>query len=124
MSLGVLFARPSSGASSSLIAYLYDVLTLLSDILSDETRSRCIHTLRDHYHIRDPQLLFTFGYSEVAEEERLHLVTRPSLGTELETTAQPFLLRQWEMMQDATPLMGDNDTSLSLTLFGARKSVL
>ncbi|CAK1359716.1 unnamed protein product [Cercospora beticola] len=33
----------------------------------------------------------------------------------------PYTLRRWEMMSDATPSMGDNDTSLSLGLFGARK---
>ncbi|KXT10555.1 hypothetical protein AC579_8331 [Pseudocercospora musae] len=33
----------------------------------------------------------------------------------------PFPLRRWEIMSDATPMVGDNDTSLSLSLFGARK---
>ncbi|KAI5357591.1 Putative mediator complex, subunit Med12 [Septoria linicola] len=33
----------------------------------------------------------------------------------------PYMLRRWELMSDATPSMGDNDTSLSLGLFGARK---
>lgn len=33
----------------------------------------------------------------------------------------PFPLRRWEIMSDATPIIGDNDTSLSLGLFGARK---
>ena len=36
----------------------------------------------------------------------------------------PFPLRRWEMVQDATPIIGENDTCLSLSLFGARKSVL
>ncbi|KAF2163113.1 hypothetical protein M409DRAFT_68735 [Zasmidium cellare ATCC 36951] len=38
-----------------------------------------------------------------------------------ETKTVPFPLRRWEIMSDATPAVGDNDTSLSLTLFGARK---
>ncbi|CAK3785023.1 Mediator of RNA polymerase II transcription subunit 12 [Lecanosticta acicola] len=38
-----------------------------------------------------------------------------------ETKMVPFPLRRWEIMGDATPAMGDNDTSLSLALFGARK---
>lgn len=33
----------------------------------------------------------------------------------------PFPLRRWEIMSDPTPVMGENDGSLSLGLFGARK---
>lgn len=39
----------------------------------------------------------------------------------VETKTMPFPLRRWEIMSDATPMVGDNDTSLSLGLFGARK---
>ena len=38
-----------------------------------------------------------------------------------EAKVVPYVLRRWEVMSDATPSMGDNDTSLSLGLFGARK---
>ncbi|KAF4548495.1 Transcription mediator complex subunit Med12-like protein [Elsinoe fawcettii] len=38
-----------------------------------------------------------------------------------ETKYNPFIFRQWELMQDPTPNMGNNDTSLSLQLFAARK---
>lgn len=37
---------------------------------------------------------------------------------------QAFPIRRWETLPDATPLMTENDTSISLTLFGARKAVL
>ena len=40
------------------------------------------------------------------------------------TSSHPFTLHRWEMVQDATPVIGDNDTSLSLAFFGARKAVL
>ena len=33
----------------------------------------------------------------------------------------PYQLRRWEIFSDPTPVMGENDGSLSLTLFGARK---
>jgi mediator of RNA polymerase II transcription subunit 12 len=33
----------------------------------------------------------------------------------------PYPLRRWEMLGEPTPNIGENDTSLSLTLFGARK---
>ena len=134
MSLSIFLIHPSMTKHSSLTAYIQDILSLLSDSLSEESRSRCIRTLRDHHHTRDLRLLFVFGYPEVAEEEWLHLVTSSPVGPEAKPTetagptSKPatllFSLRRWEMMQDATPVMGENDTSLSLTLFGAQKSVL
>ncbi|PNS19658.1 Mediator of RNA polymerase II transcription subunit 12 [Sphaceloma murrayae] len=33
----------------------------------------------------------------------------------------PFQLRKWELVQDPTPVMGPNDTSLALQLFAAKK---
>ncbi|KAK3691002.1 RNA polymerase II mediator complex subunit [Vermiconidia calcicola] len=39
----------------------------------------------------------------------------------VETKMTPFPLRRWEIMPDPTPVMGENDASLSLALFGARK---
>lgn len=40
-------------------------------------------------------------------------------GPEIKFT--PFNLRRWEIMPDPTPNMGENDASLSLTLFAARR---
>ena len=34
----------------------------------------------------------------------------------------PFVIRPWEIMPDPTPNVGENDTSLSLTLFAARRA--
>ncbi|KAK3674383.1 RNA polymerase II mediator complex subunit [Recurvomyces mirabilis] len=42
-------------------------------------------------------------------------------GSVVEMKTTPFALRRWEVMPDSTPVMGENDTSLSLGLFGARK---
>ena len=33
-----------------------------------------------------------------------------------------FPVKSWELLADPTPGMGENDTSLSLTLFAARKA--
>ena len=38
-----------------------------------------------------------------------------------DTKRTAFPLRRWEIMPDSTPSMGENDSSLSLGLFGARK---
>lgn len=130
MSLSLLLIHPLLTSSSTLSNHIFDVLTLLSDSLPDETRSRCIRSLRDHHRIRDPRLRFIFGYSDTVESEWLRLITTPpsmaDLRLEGATTihSKPYPLRKWETMQDATPVATENDTSLSLTLFGSRKSVL
>lgn len=130
MSLSLLLIHPLITSSSTLSNHIFDVLTLLSDSLPDEIRSRCIRSLRDHHRTRDPRLRFIFGYSDTVESEWLRLATKPPSVAETRpegATAlnfKPYALRKWETMQDATPVATENDTSLSLTLFGSRKSVL
>ena len=127
MSLSRLLIHPFLALHPTLPSYLFDTLALLSDTLSEDSRTRCIHTLRDHHHSQDPRLRFIFGYTEIVNSEWLQLVTKSSTSAETRSegvTMQPYSLRRWEMMQDATPVSTENDTSLSLTLFGARKSVL
>ncbi len=126
LSLSILLIHPSFATHTKLTTHILDVLAYLSDSFTEDARSRCAQTLRDVYRTRDPRLRFIFGYSENAEGDWLQLVSNTGLGTTGEATAtmQPYPLRRWEMMQDATPVVAENDTSLSLTLFGARKSVL
>lgn len=134
LSLSVFLIHPSWSKQHNLTDYIHDVLNILSDFLSDESRTQCMSTLRDYYHTRDPRLRSIFDSSETTEDEWLQLVTdapaRPEskapdiAGAVFKPATQPFYLRKWEMMQDATPLMGENDASLNLTLFGARRSVL
>ena len=126
ISLSLLLKSPSLAFQSSLQLRIFDVLAIFSDSLSGDTRVRCIHTLRDRYRFKDSRLQFIFGYDDIVENEWLQLVTKSSNATEgaVSTTMKPYELRRWEMMQDATPLATENDTSLSLSLFGARNSVL
>ncbi|KAF6237053.1 hypothetical protein HO173_004932 [Letharia columbiana] len=127
ISLSRLLIHPFLTFHPTLPSYVFDTLALLSDSLSDDTRMRCIRTLRDHHHSQDARLRFIFGYPETVNSEWLQLLTKPSTIAEAKSegvTMQPYSLRRWEMMQDATPVSTENDTSLSLTLFGARKSVL
>lgn len=133
LSLSVFLIHPSWSKQSNLIDYIHDVLNILSDFLNDESRTQCMSTLRDHYHTRDPRLRSIFDSSETTEDGWLYLVTdapakpeskAPNVAAVFKPATQPFYLRRWEMMQDATPLMGENDASLSLTLFETRRSVL
>lgn len=48
-------------------------------------------------------------------------LTRAMGGAAQDTKYTPFVLRRWELMQDPTPNAGENDTSLSLQLFAARR---
>ncbi|KAK4966440.1 RNA polymerase II mediator complex subunit [Elasticomyces elasticus] len=50
----------------------------------------------------------------------------PPVGTANRATGEerttPFPVKQWENLPDPTPSMGENDASLSISLFGARKA--
>ena len=136
LSLSVLLILdPFQKAKTIPNSRIYDTLLVLSDALSDESRNSCIRNLQE-YKIRDSRVRFIFGYSEPTDGEWLQLVANSLVKAEITTadlvgtsatqtteTLQPYQIRRWEMMQDATPVVGVNDTSLSLTLFGARKSV-
>lgn len=139
VTLSLLLINPILSTHPTLSSHIYDTLASLTDLQTEETRLRCIRILRDQQRTKEPCLVFLFGYSESIENEWLQLVTNPastasevkplgsatgSVVTAKTTTMQPFPLRRWELMQDATPLVTENDTSLSLTLFGARKAVL
>lgn len=43
------------------------------------------------------------------------------LGPPIQEKLTPFVMRRWEMLSESTPIVGENDTSLSLTLFEAIK---
>ena len=128
--LSLLLQTPLLASHPVLSLQLLDVLSILTLSVSDNTRCRCIHILRDSHNIRDPRLCFIFGYTETSESEWLQITNKPLSPTEsrlvatIGMTTQPFLFRRWEMMQDATPIATENDTSISLTLFGSRKTVL
>ena len=127
VSLSRLLTHPFLALDPTLSNYVFDTLTLLSDSLSDDTRKRCIRTFRDLRCGQDWRLRFIFGYRLTVNSEWLQLVTSSLANAESTfegVTMQPYTLRRWETMQDATPVSTENDTSLSLTLFGAKKSIL
>lgn len=43
------------------------------------------------------------------------------LGPPMQEKLTPFVMRRWEMLSESTPIVGENDTSLSLGLFEAIK---
>ena len=117
--------------SGSFCDKILDVLILLSDSLVDASRSRCLSVLSTSKQVKDARLYYVFNTSGHQECHWLR-VLRPQDSTnhsngdgtvQREETTEPYHLRKWEMVQDVTPSMAENDTSISLALFGARKSV-
>ena len=133
LSLSLFLIQLARQPQTQLSTSANDISLVLSDSLSEESRSRCIQSLQEQK-IDDPQIRFIFGYPEVLKSEWLQLVHDHAKMSEaraagvavpsMTTTTFPYPVRKWEMIQDATPIVGANDTSISLTLFGTRKSVL
>lgn len=76
----------------------------------------------DQYHVNDLRLQYVFGSGGSAGDTWLQLATGSDSAQK--SALQEYPIRKWEAMPDATPLMTENDTSISLTLFGARKKLL
>jgi hypothetical protein len=113
----------------------------MTDSATDEIRSKCIQVLIEKNQAKDPRLHFIFGFCDKLEGEWLQSFSFPSSSSSSALASQsgargeepqrappptnksPFHVRKWEMVQEATPLIAENDTSLSLTLFGAREVV-
>ncbi|KAI9754382.1 MAG: RNA polymerase II mediator complex subunit, partial [Candelina submexicana] len=96
---------------SDLTDTALDVASCLVDDLPDEARIQCMKYLKERSY--DSRLRYLFGYQE-GPSDRLKLSQRGKL--------RPYPLRHWEILPEPTPVVGDNDTSLSLTLFEARKA--
>ncbi|KAI4105486.1 MAG: hypothetical protein L6R37_002749 [Teloschistes peruensis] len=101
---------------------IFDLLVVVIGSTPASIQSRCRRIFHDQYHFNDSRLQCIFGSGGSAGDTWLQLATG-SVPTE-RSALQDYPIRKWEAMPDATPLMTENDTSISLTLFGARKKVL
>jgi mediator of RNA polymerase II transcription subunit 12 len=113
----------------NLIEQTFDLALYLVDSLPEDLRQQCIRSLRDT--VSSPRISYLFSIAPnptewlvLSQKER----TLSPLGAgaaekvvEKEKLV-PFSLRRWEMLGEPTPNVGENDTSLSLTLFGTRRS--
>jgi mediator of RNA polymerase II transcription subunit 12 len=79
--------------------------------------------------VRAPASLTTGAINQTAQQRALARHPGPSAPAKsvvrapqsVEMRYTPYPLRTWEVMPDPTPVMGENDCSISLGLFGARK---
>ncbi|RDL31522.1 Transcription mediator subunit Med12 [Venustampulla echinocandica] len=114
---------------SGLIQQTFDLALHLVDGLPDDVRQQCIRSLHDM--VSNPQIRYLFSYSSnpsdwlvLSQKEKPSSI--PGEAPRRRTAAEkekivPFRLRRWEMLGEPTPNIGENDTSLNLTLFGARR---
>lgn len=113
--------------ANNLIEQTFDLALSLVDSLPEDMRQQCVRSLRDT--ASSPGVSYLLSYFpnptewlRMVQKERHPTGSGPadSRPVEKEKLA-PFVLRRWENLGEPTPNVGENDTSLSLTLFGARR---
>jgi len=112
---------------------------ILADRLPDDLRQNAVHHLKRN--IAHPCIRYIFSCTTVqtswylvkrqrrpalpprrantAAERRAAAAFRPP--PKVKPVLTPYQLQPWEMVPEPTPHMGANDSSLTLTMFGARK---
>ncbi|KAF2968994.1 hypothetical protein GQX73_g4565 [Xylaria multiplex] len=119
--------------ASHLGPRVFDIALVLADNLPEEARLQCVRAVKDY--TADHRLRYLFSFSADPAEnfmlahrekppagvhERRMMAMNLGMGLPPEKLS-PFAFRRWEILNEPTPSIGDNDTSLSLTLFDARK---
>jgi len=115
---------------------VFDVALVMADMLNEEARLQCVRAVKDltsDVRVRyllsfsaNPADTFMLAHRErpppgLSERERRAMVLGMGLSGMLPERLSPFTFRRWEVLSEPTPNVGENDTSLSLTLFDARK---
>jgi mediator of RNA polymerase II transcription subunit 12 len=123
----------SKESVTSLIEQTFDLALYLVDSLPDDVRQQCIRSLRET--ASNPRISYLFSIAANPSEwlvlwqkEKSAPIppglsgpeTRAMMAGEKEKIS-PFALKRWEMLGEPTPNVAENDSSLSLTLFGARR---
>lgn len=118
----------SSHVITSLIEQTFDIALQLVDLLPDDVRQQCIRALRDT--ASSPRLSYLLSISPsptdwlyLSQKEKPTSLPGPEgrSAAEGKEKLSHYSLRVWEMLGEPTPNVGENDTSLSLTLFSARR---
>ncbi|KAI1803899.1 hypothetical protein F4811DRAFT_562194 [Daldinia bambusicola] len=117
--------------STNLGQKAFDIALVLADNLPEEARSLCVRAVKDA--TADPRIRYLFSFApNPAENLMLAHREKPPQGIQerramamginmIAEKLTPFVFRRWEILNEPTPVVGENDTSLSLTLFDARK---
>ncbi|KAI9641080.1 RNA polymerase II mediator complex subunit [Ciborinia camelliae] len=112
----------------------FDLVLSMVDVLPDDIRQQCGRNFRE----AASHSIISYIYSIMAAPSdwlcvyqggALKNVAAGRNGSNTTTDHGkeprlfPFMMKRWEMLGEPTPNMGENDTSLSLTLFASRKGV-
>ncbi|ATZ45416.1 Bcsrb8 [Botrytis cinerea B05.10] len=113
----------------------FDLILNMVDVLPDDIRQQCSRNFRDT--ASNP--ITSYIYSIMAPpSDWLHIyqsgTKATAAGRNISNTntdhardssrqSFPFTMKRWEMLGEPSANMGENDTSLSLTLFASRKGV-
>ena len=130
VSLGSLLLSPKLASNHTITTKLSDIMAFLSDIIEPETRAFYLDAIQQQHVHHNYRVRFIIGRAEEDEGNlRYSMTTRSSKQPDIDATtyahaeATTYLLKYWEMVPEATPVMGENDTSPSLGLFGTQKAV-
>ncbi|OBT64473.1 hypothetical protein VE03_05330 [Pseudogymnoascus sp. 23342-1-I1] len=110
----VLLALHAHAGTHALAEHVLDVSLLLVDELPDDARAQCGRFLVEHgggVVMGDPGVGYVFGLER--EDGGLMISQRGKV--------EGFVVRRWECLSEPTPLVGENDAALSLSLFQARR---
>ncbi|KAH9889253.1 transcription mediator subunit Med12 [Xylariomycetidae sp. FL2044] len=137
MLAGIFQELDCHSSSGRLGERAFDIALALADNLPEDARVQCVRALKDA--TSDPRVRYIFSFAaNPAEHLALAHRERPAPGNLQERRAMvgqlmgggmsmlherlsPFAYRRWEILNEPTPNVGENDTSLSLGLFDARK---
>lgn len=126
-SLCALLIHPHLQPQRSLCEYIQDLASTLSDTLPEQAAPKLSLDTRLHSILGGPSIPAQSDTSlALASHQRPRAgPSRPwttraqALPVEMKTTSFP--LRKWEILSEPTPVLGENDGSLGLGLFEARK---
>jgi len=140
--LCTLLAHPTLQNLPTLLEYIHDVASAISDTIPSDilpllktNNDICFHFIVGHTPNPDSWLtLATNPQQPPGTTQQQRALLKQQAGRQMAAPQSPqapkvagpglrvpFPLRRWEVMPDATPTVGENDTSLSLGLFGARR---
>lgn len=131
--------NPKTASTLSLVEKIFDLALYLVDALPDDIRQHCIRSLQNTASNTRISYLFSVApnpteWLMLSQKEKSGVagsIPQGMSGPEARALIaekekekeklSPFVLKRWEMLGESTPNVGENDTSLSLKLFGARR---
>ncbi|KAI5801551.1 hypothetical protein DFH27DRAFT_557170 [Peziza echinospora] len=102
-------------SDEALFDHVLDVTCLFIDDTSDDSR----HAIRRFFRNKSPipHFIYLLGSSDCPTTDSWLKAVRGNAGKTLD-----FPVKSWELLADPTPVMGENDTSLSLMMFRTRRT--